>query len=60
MSSWQTVYHQALLVRLLSLALIFGVIAPGVWLLLRTGFGLVRHCQQRLGHASRPRHGHAS
>ncbi len=33
MSNWFNVYHQALLVRLAGLALIFGVLWPGLWLL---------------------------
>ncbi len=32
MNDWHTMYHEALQIRLVGLALILGVIAPGLWL----------------------------
>jgi hypothetical protein len=58
MSNWFNLYHQALPVRLASLALIFGVLWPGLWLL----FSMFRRLAQRflpvIGHSTRPQQGH--
>ena len=32
-------YHEVMQLRLLSLFLVFGVLFPGLWFLIRTGFG---------------------
>ena len=43
-SGWLPSYHEAFLVRLLSLALMIGVLWPAIWLLLTTICRLVRRC----------------
>jgi len=58
MSNWFNVYHQALLVRLASLALIFGVLWPGLWLLFSMAFGLAQRVQRAIGQNARPQQGH--
>jgi hypothetical protein len=60
MSNWYSPYHEALLVRLLSLALIFGVLWPVLWMLLSIGFRLARRFIRHIGPNTRPRQGQLS
>ena len=60
MSTWYSPYHEALLVRLLSLAIIFGVFWPVLWLLLATVVRLTRHFVRRIGPDTQLGHGHVS
>ncbi len=58
MSNWFNVYHQALLVRLAGLALIFGVLWPGLWLLFSMAFRLAQRVLRAIGQNARPQQGH--
>ena len=58
MSNWFNVYHQALLVRLAGLALIFGVLWPGLWLLFGMAFRLAQRVLRATGQNARPQQGH--
>jgi hypothetical protein len=58
MSNWFNVYHQALLVRLAGLALIFGVLWPGLWLLFNMAVRLAQRCLHVIGQNARPQRGH--
>jgi hypothetical protein len=60
MNDWHTMYHEALQIRLVGLALILGVIAPGLWLLLDAAFRLRRQLPQRFSRMARPLYGHVS
>jgi hypothetical protein len=37
MTHWLADYHHVLLVRLLNIAVVFGVVGPGLWLLFAAG-----------------------
>jgi len=56
MGCWHSIYYEALLVRLASMAVVFVVLVPVLWILLNNGFRLatrfVRLMRQRtrLGH----------
>ena len=60
MSNWHSIYHQALLVRLVSMAVIFVVLGPVLWMLLHTGFRLTKRFVRRIGQNTRLRQGHLS
>jgi hypothetical protein len=60
MSNWHSIYHQALLVRLVSMAVIFAVLGPVIWMLLRTGFRLTKRFVRRIGQNTRLRQGNFS
>ena len=60
MSNWHSIYHQALLVRLVSMALIFGVLWPVLWFLFIAAWRLVRPFVRRFGQNTRLRQGHLS
>jgi hypothetical protein len=48
MTNWFANYHHMLLLRLLSLALVFGVVGPGLWPLIAIGFQSARRLSGRL------------
>jgi hypothetical protein len=49
-------YHQVMQLRLLSLCLVFGALFPGLWLLIRAGFGAAtRFARYGKREASQPR-----
>ena len=58
MSNWFNVYHQVLLVRLASLALIFGVLWPGLWLLFSMAVRLAQRFLGVIGQDARAQQGH--
>ena len=60
MSNWHSIYHQAWLVRLVSIAVIFLVVGPVLWMLLHTGFRLTKRFIRRTGQNTRLRQGHLS
>lgn len=60
MSNWHSIYHQALSVRLVSIAVIFLVVGPVLWMLLHTGFRLTKRFIRRTGQNTRLRQGHLS
>ena len=60
MGNWHSIYHEALLVRLASMVVIFVVLGPALWMLLVTGFRLTRRFVQRIGHNTRLGQGHLS
>ena len=60
MSNWHSIYHQALLVRLVSIAVIFFVLGPVLWMLLHAGFRLTQRFIRRTGQNTRLRQGHLS
>jgi hypothetical protein len=53
MTNWFAGYHDMLLLRLLSLVVVFGVLWPGLWLLLGIGSRLARRLAGRIwqGHS---------
>jgi hypothetical protein len=57
MSNWFNIYHQALLVRLAGVALIFGVL-PGLWLLFSMAVRLAQRFLRVIGQDARPQQGH--
>ena len=58
MSNWFNIYHQALLVRLASLALIFGVLWPGLWVLFSMAVRLAQRFFGTIGQNARLQRGH--
>ena len=48
MTNWFTDYHAMLLLRMLTIVVVFGVAGPGLWLLLRMGFRSARHLAGRM------------
>jgi hypothetical protein len=60
MGAWHSTYHEALLVRLVSMAVIVVVLAPVLWMLFSSAFRLAMHFDQRIGQSSRLRHWHLS
>jgi hypothetical protein len=60
MSNWHSIYHQALLVRLVSMAVTFVVLGPVIWTLLHTGFRLTQRFVRRSGQSTRLREGNLS
>jgi hypothetical protein len=59
MDNWHSIYHEALLVRLISMAVIV-VFGPALCMLLIAGFRLTKRSAQRIGQNMRPRQGHLS
>ena len=60
MGNWHSIYHVALLVRLVSMAVIFIVLVPVLWMLFSSGFRLATRFAQRIGQSTRLRHWHLS
>jgi len=60
MNNWHSIYHEALLVRLVSMAILFVVLVPVLWMLLSNGFELATRFARRIGHQTRPQHWHLS
>ena len=56
MGNWHSFYHEALLVRLMSMAIIFVVLVPVLWMLLSNGFRLVTRFARRIGQHTRLAH----
>ena len=50
MINWFADYHHILLLRLLGLAVVFGVILPSLWLLLAIGFRSTRRLGRHIWH----------
>jgi hypothetical protein len=59
MTNWFADYHNMLLLRLLSLAVVFGVLWPGFWLLLGIGLRSARRLAGRLWRGTRTWQGHS-
>ena len=59
MSNWFAGYHDMLLLRLLSLAVVFGVLWPGLWLLLGIGLRSARRLAGRICYGTRSSEGHS-
>ena len=55
MSNWFNIYHQVLLA---GLALIFGVLWPGLWLLFSMAVRLAQRFLRVIGQNARPQRGH--
>ena len=60
MGNWHSFYHEALLVRLVSMAIIFVVLVPVLWMLLGNGFRLATRFARRIGRHTRLGHWHLS
>jgi hypothetical protein len=60
MSNWHSIYHEALLVRLVSMAVISIVVVPVLWMLLSSGFRLATRFARGIGQYTRLRHWHLS
>jgi hypothetical protein len=58
MSNWFNIYHLALLVRLAGLALIFGVLWPGLWILFSLARRLALRFLHVIGQNAQPQRGH--
>jgi hypothetical protein len=58
MTNWLVDYQHALLVRLLGLAVVLGVIWPGLWLLLVIRFRSASRLARHIWHGTRIWHGH--
>jgi hypothetical protein len=58
MTNWFADYHHALLLRSLMLAIAFGVLWPGLWLVLGVGYRSQRHFTQHMLDRTRTWHGH--
>jgi hypothetical protein len=56
MGNWHSFYHEALLVRLMSMAIIFVVLVPVLWMLLSNGFRLATCLARRTGQHTRLGH----
>jgi len=59
MTNWFADYHNMLLLRLLSLAVVFGVLWPGFWLLLGIGLRSARRLAARSWRGTRTWQGHS-
>jgi hypothetical protein len=59
MTYWFTDYHHMLLFRLLSLAVVFGVLWPVIWLLFRSGFRSAVRLAGRIWHGRSTWQGHS-
>ena len=59
MTNWFTDYHHMLLLRLLSIAVVFGVLWPVLWLLLRIGYRSARHLARRIWQGAHTWQGHS-
>jgi hypothetical protein len=60
MGNWHSIYHEALLARLASMAIIFAVLVPALWTALSNGLRVATRFARRIGHHTRPRHWHLS
>jgi hypothetical protein len=60
MSNWHSIYHQALLARLASMAVIFVVLGPAIWMVLYTGLRLTKRFVRHSGKNTRLRQGSLS
>jgi len=58
MSNWFANYHHVLLLRLLGLAVVFGVLWPGLWMLLAIGSRSARRLARHVWHGRRTWQGH--
>jgi hypothetical protein len=59
MGNWHSIYHEALLMSLASMAVIFIVLVPVLWMLF-SGFRLAMRFARRIGQYTRMRHCHLS
>ena len=59
MTNWFAGYHDMLLLRLLSLAVVFGVLWPGLWLLLGIGLRTATRLAGRICHGTHTWQGHS-
>jgi hypothetical protein len=59
MGNWHSFYHEALLMRLVSMAVIFIVLVPVLWMLF-SGCRLATRFARRIGQYTRLRHWHLS
>jgi hypothetical protein len=60
MGNWHSIYHAALLMRLVSMAVIFVGLVPVLWMLFSSGFQLAARFSQRVGQSTRLRLWHLS
>jgi hypothetical protein len=57
MANWLADYHHMLLFRLLSTAVVFGVLWPGLWLLRTIGYRAIERLAPRISRRAQGWHG---